>query len=225
VSAASVFSVTSTGTNTSGAVNTTVLEDANLKTFLASTGTDPLQWAVEAASFNTAASGAALRPTGNALVVTTPGSNGTITTPESGLVTQIPAGFSSDITALNAFGQIGATGSTLETGTASTSGDGIWGTANGTPGNQNWYGATPNTTGVLIGATQSLYGLTGNGKSGGSALSYALGTVMLSSNGNLTISTTGTGTAPPVPLPAALWVFGSGLMGLFGVGRRRTGTA
>jgi hypothetical protein len=216
----SVFSVSSTGTNTSGAVSKSIGPDANLTTFLSSTSGDPLQWAVMAASFNTQATGAALRPTGNALVVTTAGSAATIGTGESQLTTQMP-GFTSDITALNSFGMIGATRSTLETGTAATSGDGIWGTAAGTPGNQNWYGATPDTTGILIGATQTLFGVTGNGKSGGFALNYSLGSVSLAADGTLTISTTGTGTAPPVPLPAALWVFGSGLLGLFGVGRRR----
>ena len=45
-----------------------------------------------------------------------------------------------------------------------------------------------------------------------------LGTVTLAANGLLTFAAP----APSVPLPAALWLFGSGLLGLAGVARRRT---
>jgi hypothetical protein len=44
---------------------------------------------------------------------------------------------------------------------------------------------------------------------------------------NLTLSASGLlsvaagSVTPPVPLPAAVWLFGSGLLGLLGVGRRR----
>jgi hypothetical protein len=48
--------------------------------------------------------------------------------------------------------------------------------------------------------------------------SYILGSATLGADGTLTI--TGNSTAP-VPLPAAVWLFGSGLMGLVGVSRRR----
>jgi hypothetical protein len=67
----------------------------------------------------------------------------------------------------------------------------------------------------------ALYGLTGNVAAGQPAAgiqSYILGSVSLDSTGLLSIS--GNSTAP-VPLPAAVWLFGSGLMGLVGVSRRR----
>jgi hypothetical protein len=67
----------------------------------------------------------------------------------------------------------------------------------------------------------SLYGFTGNvaaGQPPAGTQSYILGSVSLGTNGLLTIA--GNGTAP-VPLPAAVWLFGSGLMGLVGVSRRR----
>jgi hypothetical protein len=216
------FSVSSTGVNTSSALNTTITEDANLATFITAAGSDPLQWAVEGGQW-TGASGAAQRPIGHRLIVTSIGGSGNpINVSETG-VTQQMTNWGTDITNLNAFGNIGATGSTTETGTAATSGDGVWGTAAGVNGNQNWYGATPDTTGVLKGTSQALYGLTANGTSGGTALSYLLGTATLLSNGNLSFALTGTGA--PVPLPAAIWLLGSGLLGLFGIGRRRVVTA
>jgi hypothetical protein len=67
----------------------------------------------------------------------------------------------------------------------------------------------------------SLYGFTGNvatGQAPAGIQSYILGSVSLATNGLLSIA--GNGTAP-VPLPAAVWLFGSGLMGLVGVSRRR----
>ncbi len=65
-----------------------------------------------------------------------------------------------------------------------------------------------------------LFGFTGNGGTG-KLQSYILGSATLDANGNLSI--TGNSVTPPtVPLPAAVWLFGSGLLGLFGVSRRRT---
>lgn len=71
---------------------------------------------------------------------------------------------------------------------------------------------------TAIGSSIALYGVTGNGGTG-TVESYILGSAKLSSNGTLTL--TGNGTTAPVPLPAAVWLFGSGLMGLVGVSRRR----
>jgi hypothetical protein len=63
-----------------------------------------------------------------------------------------------------------------------------------------------------------MFGFTGNNGTG-KLQSYILGTATLDASGNLLIS--GNSVAPPVPLPAAVWLFGSGLLGLFGVSRRR----
>lgn len=63
-----------------------------------------------------------------------------------------------------------------------------------------------------------LFGLTGNNTTS-TLQSYILGTVTLDASGVLTF--TGNGGGSPVPLPAAVWLFGSGLMGLVGVSRRR----
>jgi hypothetical protein len=69
-----------------------------------------------------------------------------------------------------------------------------------------------------LGTTVNLFGLTGNGNIN-AVQSYILGTASLGTNGTLTIA--GNGGGAPVPLPAAVWLFGSGLLGLVGVSRRR----
>jgi hypothetical protein len=71
--------------------------------------------------------------------------------------------------------------------------------------------------GAMGSTALTLYGYTGNGGTG-QVQSYILGSATLASNGTLTL--TGNAAAP-VPLPAAVWLFGSGLMGLVGVSRRR----
>jgi hypothetical protein len=69
---------------------------------------------------------------------------------------------------------------------------------------------------AALGSTSiSIYALTGNNGTG-TPQSYILGTATLGANGTLTI----TGNTP-VPLPAAVWLFGSGVLGLIGVSRRR----
>jgi hypothetical protein len=86
----------------------------------------------------------------------------------------------------------------------------------------NWY-LLGGATGVSgLGTAWNLYGVTGvtnpnNGNSGPIALSL-LGTATLSANG-VTFGAATSGT--PVPLPAAIWLLGSGLLGLAGVGRRK----
>ena len=85
---------------------------------------------------------------------------------------------------------------------------------------QGHYGVTPGALDMvaLNGSAVTLYGITGNNTTG-AVQSYIFGTVSMAANGTLTITGNGGGTT--VPLPAAAWLLGSGLMGLVGVSRRR----
>ena len=79
---------------------------------------------------------------------------------------------------------------------------------------QQKYGAIGAPDMTAVGTASQLFGFTGSAGTG-TLTSYILGSAILGTDGTLTI----TGNA--VPLPAAVWLFGSGLMGLVGVSRRR----
>lgn len=84
-----------------------------------------------------------------------------------------------------------------------------------------------NDVAPLDGSALELFGFTGNGGTG-ALQSYILGTATVASDGTVTLAGNAgstTTTPPPVPLPAAVWLFGSGLLGLVGVSRRRKNAA
>jgi hypothetical protein len=88
-----------------------------------------------------------------------------------------------------------------------------------TAAGQSKYGLLGAPDYSALGSTPvQLFGLTGNNTTS-TLQSYILGTVTLDASGVLTF--TGNSGGSPVPLPAAVWLFGSGLMGLVGVSRRR----
>jgi hypothetical protein len=86
----------------------------------------------------------------------------------------------------------------------------------GTNNAANWYlnGPTNDVTGL---GSAKLYGVTAVGSNSTNLLGVSvLGNVSLTAAG-LVFSTA----TAPVPLPAAIWLLGSGLLGLFGIGRRK----
>jgi hypothetical protein len=91
-------------------------------------------------------------------------------------------------------------------------------TASGSPTKWGLFGVADL---AAMGTGIALYGFTGNVAAGQPAAgiqSYVLGTATMGTNGTLTFAANG---GAPVPLPAAVWLLGSGLMGLVGVSRRR----
>ncbi len=95
-----------------------------------------------------------------------------------------------------------------------------WGASGNGPGSVNLYGQGQNGE-IALTSEASLYFLTGaNSTTAIESYILANDNLELTSNGTLeTVS------ASPVPLPPALWLLGSGLLGLAGVGRRRRSPA
>jgi hypothetical protein len=167
---------------------------------------DTLQWGVIGAAYS-GTTPLARETAGAVQVVTTAiDSTSMVSEGESSIDGAIPSDLNTDVKNLasktpDAFG-----------GTT----PGIFGTAASAGNVGTLYGTGGDVAGTAIGGSYGLYGLTTNGTSGHTAVAYSLGEV--SFNGT-TLSFTGN--VLPTPLPAAAWLFGSGLLGLLGIGRRR----
>jgi hypothetical protein len=88
----------------------------------------------------------------------------------------------------------------------------------------NWYGVTPNIPTTGLNTSAGLFALTATSTAGGAVGNVVeMYTAELTSAG-LVISALSTG-GGAVPIPAAVWLLGSGLLGLAGVARRKVGGA
>jgi hypothetical protein len=183
-----------------------------------------LNWAVLGGQDPDSTKNGKIEPQGAALLLGSApiSSGGTIEQMTVGNLGTALLAFNSDITYLTTNGY--ATGGSVFTWANGSAGGNVWGaggaSANG--GSTNFYnqGNGASQAGIALGSSTGLYGFTGNGGTG-QLESYVLGdNLTLSSAGALSISSA----TSPVPLPAAVWLFGSGLLGLLGVGRRRAAT-
>jgi hypothetical protein len=222
------------GPYVSGAANSTVFAgitksispSSTLTSFLGSHPGDSFGWTLEggqynnpgyssgspssASNFNSVAPGSALAIfTSQALTNAFP----KVSTAVTGSMQDFLNGINNDLSSGNLTALLTAT----ETGSASET--------LGAPSKYGFFGGSDLAS---VGSTAiTLFGFTGNGVNGGTLQSYILGSATLGADGTLQINPNsgGGGGTAPVPLPAAVWLFGSGLMGLAGVSRRRKGAA
>lgn len=202
--------------------NTVLGSDANLaKLFAADAAGDTLVWAVEGGQYTGSASTTNFGTAGHAQFVTTSVGNSTskLAGDNTGNLTKW-ANLSNDVATINGNlqalnGGNPSTATTIEG--SSAAGAGVW--DNGTPsGTSGWYSNGP-ITGNALGGAENLYYVTGNGGTTAKVSYTNIGTASLSASG-LTLA--GSGSPPPVPLPPAVWLLGSGLLGLAGVARRKS---
>jgi len=183
--------------------------DSAYNSFVSGAGSHTLNWGIIGGAY-TGASALSHRPTGIERIITTTSTPANILgVPEAGFTGGVATNINQDVTTLN---------DSLHLNGANSGVNGVFGTAD-SANNANFdlYGTLVSQGGLVPGGSAiTLYGLSGNGGGTGNALAYNLGTASFSGG---TLSFTGNGNT--VPLPAAVWLFGSGLVGLAGISRRR----
>jgi hypothetical protein len=189
-------------------VNTTFSASSTLATFLAANPESGDGWTIEAGQFNgngvsAGCTNGLCKAQGAAKAVFT----SSVATANPGQATQVVLSgliaFENGLQVDESVGQLVFTGE---------SGNVQYGAAgNSAPQKYGFWGQ--NDDGTPLGTTLSLFGFTGNNGTG-NIESYLLGSVTVALNG----TTTFTGN---VPVPPAVWLFGSGLLGLVGISRRR----
>jgi hypothetical protein len=85
------------------------------------------------------------------------------------------------------------------------------------------FGATTGINGAALGTAIFMYELSSTGTGGDATIYASTNAITIGANGAVSGIVSAGGA--PVPLPAAIWLLGSGVLGLFGIGRRRAATA
>jgi hypothetical protein len=194
-------------------INTSFAASSTLSTFLAANPESGDQWTIEAGQFNGGGTSAGCT---NGLCKAQGAAKAVFT---SLVATQDPTQAQTvELSSLSAFvngllpdetvGQLVFTGK--ESGAVQYGAAG-----NSAPSK---YGLWGRVDSGAMGSTLTLFGFTGNNGTGPTE-SYVLGGVTVDTSGDVTF--TGNTAPPPVPIPAAVWLFGSGVLGLVGVSRRR----
>ena len=209
---ASVTAGTILGTSIPG-VSQAIAPSAALTSFLASNPASGDSWTIEAGQYNGAGVNNATGSNSHAIGAAKMIFASNLGTQNNGVVSNL------NLTNLLAFQNglnpdlnTGGPLNPLLTATETSSTTSLYGTAA-----QQKYGLIGAPDMSTVGTAAQLFGFTGNNVAG-TLNSYILGSATLSTNGTLTFSAN---QASAVPLPAAVWLFGSGLMGLVGVSRRR----
>jgi hypothetical protein len=211
--------VTGAVLNTSISDSFTVAETTALAAYIAAANSagQTLQWGIEGVNYNgvptAKAAGKVIGLTDNPVSQEANTSN-MVMTPN---LSTWANGFQEDVAYL---APTYTTGGLSYAFSAGSSAGNVWGANSGNnAGSTNLYGQGPSQAGIGLGQSAVFYGETGNGSSTGQVQSYIL-------SSDLELTTAGVletvQTQTTVPLPAALWLFGSGLLGLAGVGRRRS---
>lgn len=205
-----------TGISVSGVTSTSApakFTNANLNTLLAdaTTGTTVV-WGLQGG--NGTSSGAPYMLSSVGTSVATAFGTGT----DGSVLNGMGLGLTSEIRELNSF--VDSTNSFQKNndGTTALGGTGFNPTAQAADV-YNWYGNTKSIAVTGLGTQAALYLLTAADTNGGTPVTFTdLLNATLTSTG-LSFSTLST--TSPVPVPAAVWLLGSGLLGLAGVARRK----
>lgn len=192
-------------------INSAIAASSMLQTFLAANPAAGDGWTIEAGQY-IGLTNATSKTAGNSKAIFSSGTNpGNVSSATLALLEGYQGAYGPDV----ATGTPGLTA--LQTAKESTA---VSYSTSGPASAAFKYGLLGADDRATVGTTIALYGITGNNGLG-AVQSYVLGTATLGTNGTLTLAGNSVTPPPPVPLPAAVWLFGSGLLGLVGVSRRR----